>query len=225
MPAAAAQNKSHDKVEHQEIVHIRVERQLIVDRAAQLICEEEAHRDGKHEEIAHRNTKIKHHRAKRERDSRSAHLLLVKCRPDKRPQQIKQHGKRKNNGKPQRQIDVCEKLSRQIIVDDFNVEIAGRKRLKSGNAARNVGKQTIKGKIAVARRHYDIVEKPRHKIEEAGHKNGKHSSHLEQHLTQVVKMSPKLLSVSAIGEPVISSYRYYCRLACRFLPSLRSFHP
>ena len=110
---------------------------------------------------------------------------------DKRPQQIKQHGKRKNNGKPQRQIDVCEKLSRQIIVDDFNVEIAGRKRLKSGNAARNVGKQTIKGKIAVARRHYDVVEKPRHKIEEAGHKNGKHSSHLEQHLTQVVKMSPK----------------------------------
>ena len=110
-----------------------------MDRAAQLICEEEAHRDGKHEEIAHRNTKIKHHRAKRERDSRSAHLFLVKCRSDKRPQQIKQHGKRKNNGKPQRQIDVCEKLSRQIIVDDFNVEIAGRKRLKSGNAARNVG--------------------------------------------------------------------------------------
>ncbi len=116
---------AHDKDKHEEVVHIRIKRNLIWNQGAQLVIGKEAKCERENYEIARGDSEKKHHVAENECSAHPALLLLVKSRSDEAPEQIDTEGESQHYGKPERRGHVDEKLRCKPDVYQFDIMTAG----------------------------------------------------------------------------------------------------
>ena len=117
------EHDSHDKDQQQEIIHVRVQRDLFRNGRTQFVGgqEPEGHRED--QEIAYGTTDEKHHGTEQEYPPYALFLVLVQSRTDKFPDLPHQIGESQQQGKPERGCHVCEKLGGQLDVDDVYMKI------------------------------------------------------------------------------------------------------
>ena len=208
------EHESHQENQHQECVHIGIQRKLVFNCGAELVFVKKPQGDGKNEKIAYGDSDEKHDGAEKKRRARTLYFVVIKGRFDKAPQEIEHERKGERERQPERCAEMCEKLGGEVDVDNLDFKSFRGKLRKVGKQTGDGGKKAVKHEVAVARPHDDVVENVGHVYEKHDHKDDKHSCHLEQHFPQIVKMAPEGFVFPTSG--IISFLRFSClrRQAC-----------
>lgn len=95
------EHESHQENQHQECVHIGIQRKLVFNCGAELVFVKKPQGDGKNEEIADGDSDEKHDGTEEKRRARTPYFVVIKGRFDKAPQEIEHERKGERERQPE----------------------------------------------------------------------------------------------------------------------------
>lgn len=209
------EDDAHHEREHQEIVHVAVERQLVGDCRRQLVGIQETQRQGENEAVAHHAAGIEKRGAKAEGEPHAPFLVAVKCGAHKAPQLEDDVWETDQQREPKRQLTLEEELRCQPEVDYRHVERLDQVAWHRREMSRQGREPVVKEEVVGRRGHHHVVEEPRDEGKAGYQHYRQHRHDAHEHPAQHLEMIPKRgFAISACRCPWLA-----CRSCHRHLRS------
>ena len=185
------EDDAHDEDEHQEGVHVAVERDLVGDHHAHVVVSQEPQRDRENDKITHGHADKEHDAAHEKGRLDTSLLTRIECRCDKGPQEIQHNGERQDQREPERRRHVYEKLGGKLDVDELDMESLGRELGQPRHGAGHALKEAVEHKVAATGRQDDRIEDVGHDKEQSQGHHHQDDNNAHQHRPQRVDVVPK----------------------------------